>query len=257
MIQLEFPVKMRIIDTNCKVCGKNVSFDVEERPRDRYPFSFIYYHGKPVHALISYIDANYKVRSTEIIEEFGGQVTTPAEKITKKCIVTGDWGVGKTAFIQRIVKDTYSEDYDPTVNQSVSACVYVLPNMKSLDIEFWDAPGQRVETFKNDTSWWTFASGADAVIIMGDVSKPNSFFTMGEILKDVPKFMKKNGIILGIANKLDLAQERKVKPTDLDRFCAHYKIPILELSVKNGVNVDLFIERLIMLLGSALDIKSL
>ncbi len=246
---------MRLIETNCKVCDKTVSFEVEDRPRERYPFSFIYYHGKPVHALISYIDANYKVRSSEIIQEFSGQVTA-VEKITKKCIVTGDWGVGKTSFIKRVIKDIFDPDYDPTVNQTVNACVFILPNLRSLDIEFWDTAGQRGD-FKNDTSWWTFATGADAVIIMGDVTRPNSFYTMGEILKDVKKFANKNAIYLGVANKIDNTTERKVTPTDLDRFIDHYKLPILELSVKEGYNVDEFLNRLIAILGTTLNIKSL
>ncbi len=247
---------MRIIETLCKVCGKNVSFEVEERPRDRYPFSFIYYHGKPVHALISYIDAKYKVRSSEINQEFCGQVTSAAEKITKKCIITGDWGVGKTAFIRRIVKDIFEEEYDPTVSQTNTACVFVLPNNRSLDIEFWDAPGQHGD-FKNDTSWWTFASGADTVIIMGDVTRPSTFYTMGDILLDVKKFANKDAIFLGIANKTDATKERQVKPTDLDRFSAHYKLPILELSVKENYNIDEFLNRLVAILGTNLNIKSL
>ncbi len=248
---------MRIIETNCKVCEKTVSFEVEDRSRDHYPFSFIYYHGKPVHALISYIDAHYKVRSSEIIEEFCGQVTTLAEKITKKCIVAGDWEVGKTSFIMRIVKDIFDPEYDPTVNQTVNACVFVLPNLRSLDIEFWDAPGQQIDNFKNDSSWWTFATGADAVIVIGDVTRPSSFYTMGEIFKDVKKFANKNAILLGVANKIDSTTERKVKPTDLDRFSEHYKVPIFEVSAKSGENIDEFLNRLIAILGTTLNIKSL
>ncbi len=246
---------MRVIETHCKTCDKTVAFEVEERPRDRYPFSFIYYHGKPVHALISYIDANYKVRSSEIIQEFCGQLTA-TEKVTKKCIITGDWGVGKTALIKRIVKDIFIEDYDPTVNQVSTACVFVTPNRLTLDVEFWDSAGQH-EKFHDDTSWWTFASGADAVIVVGDVTRPDSFYTMGEILKDVRKFANKDAVYLGLANKTDCIKERKVQPTDLDRFSAHYKIPILEISVKDGHNIDELLNRLIALLGTALNIKSL
>jgi small GTP-binding protein len=239
---------MRLIETDCKVCGKSVSFEVEEKPRDHYPFSFIYYHGKPVHALISYIDKNYAIRSCQVIQEFGGQVTAPSEKITKKCIVVGDWGVGKTSFIQRIVKDCFDEDYDPTVTQCRSSCIFVLPNKRSLDIEFWDAAGQH-EYFHNDPEWWSFVSGADAVIIMGDVTKPDSFKIMEGILQDVKKLARKNAIILGIANKTDRAKERKVKATDLDKFEDQYEIPIFELSVKEKNNLDELINRLIVDLG--------
>jgi len=250
VIQTQIPPKTRLVEATCKECGKRVSFNVEEKPRDQYPFSFIYYHGKPVHALISYIDRNYAVRSSEIIREFGGQVTTPVEKITKKCIVTGDWGVGKTSFIRRILKDTFDEEYNPTVSQSVTSCVFVLPNKTSLDVEFWDTAGQH-ENFKDDPTWWTFASSADAVIIIGDVTKPSTFKIMGEIIDDLKKFVKKNAVFLGIANKTDRIKDRKVQPIDLLEFETQYEIPFYDLSVKDGDDLDELLNNLILELGKA------
>ncbi|MDO9538159.1 MAG: GTP-binding protein, partial [Thermoplasmata archaeon] len=36
------------------------------------------------------------------------------EAVDKKLVVLGDSGVGKTALVQRFVKDKFSEEYRPT-----------------------------------------------------------------------------------------------------------------------------------------------
>ncbi len=234
---------MRLIIADCKKCGKIVTFEVEEKPRNSYPFSFIYYHGNPLHALISYIDINYKVRGSEVIQEFSGQVIAPTEKIAKKCIILGDWCVGKTAFIQRVVKNIFNDEYDPTVGQNSSECIFVLPNKKSLDITFWDAAGQHYN-YKDDPTWLSFIHGADVVIIMGDVTKPLTFKAMFEIKAEVLMRVRKDAIILGVANKIDCTTDRKIQSSDLEQLESKYGIPIFDLSVKEGENIDEFLNYL-------------
>ncbi len=69
------------IPIRCPVCGENFRPGVEEgdvRKAKHFPYSHILLHGKPLHAVIVYIDANFIIRGIEgahSIEVARGQAT--------------------------------------------------------------------------------------------------------------------------------------------------------------------------------------
>jgi len=55
----------------CIVCGEDLEFGVELNVLEnvkQFPFAHLIIHGNPIHALIIYIDANFKVRGVEPCE---------------------------------------------------------------------------------------------------------------------------------------------------------------------------------------------
>ncbi len=69
------------IPIRCPVCGENFCPGVEEqdvRKADHYPYRHILLHGSPLHAVITYIDANFMIRAVEgahSVEVARGQAT--------------------------------------------------------------------------------------------------------------------------------------------------------------------------------------
>ena len=56
------------LSQKCPICNKQIQFGVEQGFLDkveRYPYPHMILHGNPLHALIVYIDADYKIRGIE------------------------------------------------------------------------------------------------------------------------------------------------------------------------------------------------
>ncbi len=69
------------IPIRCPVCGERFRPGVEERDvmaADHFPYRHILLHGSPLHAVITYIDADFMIRAVEgahSIEVANGQST--------------------------------------------------------------------------------------------------------------------------------------------------------------------------------------
>ena len=56
------------LSQKCRVCNKNIQFGVELgflKNVKRFPYPHIILHGNPLHALVVYIDADFRVRGIE------------------------------------------------------------------------------------------------------------------------------------------------------------------------------------------------
>ena len=55
----------------CPICLKKIRFGVELgflKKVKRYPYPHVVLHGKPLHALVAYIDASFEIRGIETIQ---------------------------------------------------------------------------------------------------------------------------------------------------------------------------------------------
>jgi hypothetical protein len=56
------------IPVKCPVCGESFRPGVEEQDvvkADHFPYRHVLLHGRPLHAVITYIDANFMIRAVE------------------------------------------------------------------------------------------------------------------------------------------------------------------------------------------------
>ncbi len=237
MIQTKITGKL--INTDCKICKKSLTFEVPVKERPHYPFSFVFYHGQPVHALITYIDAHYKVRGSEISEEFGGAIKIRPGNYIKKCIVVGDWGVGKTSLIELITHNRFEAAYDPTLTMGIQECTFALTDQASAKVSFWEAAGQN--SARNDMMRKRIYPSSDAALILCDVTREESFDRVGDILRDISFFAGRQCFVAGLANKVDLKEQRKVSAEGLKIYSERYGIPFYEISVKDKFYLDEFL----------------
>ncbi len=229
----------KVVTTDCKICQKQLTIEVPLKERPHYPFSFIYYHGQPTHAIILYIDAHYKVRGTEITEEFGGAMKARPGNFEKKCIVVGDWGAGKTSLIELITHNRFDAAYDPTLTMGIQQCSFGLSDQTSVKVDFWEAAGQKSP--RNDMMRKRIYPSSDAALIVCDVTRDESFDRVGEILTDIKFFAGSQCFVVGLANKVDLTSARKVSSNDLKAYSDLYGIPFYEISVKDRSHLDDFL----------------
>ncbi len=231
----------KLIALDCKICKNKVEFEVLVKERPHYPFSFVFYHGLPLHAIIVYMDAHYKVRGSEIAEEFGGLEKPRTGNFVKKCIVVGDWGVGKTSLVELVTHNRFASAYDPTLALGIQECTFSLSDQTSVKVAFWEAAGQNSP--RNDMMRKRIYPSSDAALIICDVTRADSFERVGEILKDIKLFAGQRCAVVGLANKVDLKGERKVSSDAIKTYSERYGIPFYEISVKDRFYLDEFLSK--------------
>lgn len=153
--------------------------------------------------------------------------------ISKKVILTGSFGVGKTSLFNQFIHQQFSDKYLTTIGVKV--------NKKELEIEgeklsllLWDIAGE-VAQDKVPTSYFL---GAGGIIYVVDLSRPMTFDNMKSDIDFLKKLLPNTTIII-VGNKKDLVSDEKLE----------YMAQNLDVkwdfttSAKTGENIDaLFLE---------------
>lgn len=124
--------------------------------------------------------------------------------ISKKVILTGSFGVGKTSLFNQFMYQKFDDKYLTTIGVKV--------NNKVLDIEeerlsmmIWDIAGE-VTQDKVPVSYFLGASG---IIYVTDLSRPLTFANLESDIQFLKELVPK-GEILIVANKADLASKEQM-----------------------------------------------
>lgn len=145
---------------------------------------------------------------------------------SKKVILTGSFGVGKTSLFSRFIENTFSEKYLTTIGVKVDKKVVQIDG-KEISLILWDIAGE-VSQEKVPKS---YLLGASAVVYIYDLSRQTT-------LKNLKADMKLlNASLPGclfkiVGNKKDLVSEGEIKKI-------MKKVPTDFLtSAKTGENVE-------------------
>ena len=122
-----------------------------------------------------------------------------------KIILIGDSLVGKTSILKTYVNNKVEKYPQSTIGVDYYRKNFLF-NDKNYDFELWDTAGQeRYASIIN-----SYFRGADCVIIVYDVSNPNSF-------KNVEYWMEKSNtesrnepLVVVVGNKIDLAVSQEI-----------------------------------------------
>lgn len=154
--------------------------------------------------------------------------------VSKKIVLLGHFGVGKTSLIRRYVDQAFSEDYLVTLGVQVKK--------KELEVEgtlinliIWDLEGNAsVEAMRQ-----SYLLGSDAFLFVIDLTRPITFDNLQQNLDFIAANHKDVPIQL-IGNKVDLFAEG-----DLEEFLQKNDLGnIVTTSAKEGTNVDLVFENI-------------
>ena len=87
-----------------------------------------------------------------------------------KITIVGDFAVGKTSLLNGYMEKKFDFDYKPTLGANIVKKQINLPG-KKVSVNIWDIAGQIM--FKNLHG--TFFEGSNGVIIVFDVTRPETF----------------------------------------------------------------------------------
>lgn len=154
-----------------------------------------------------------------------------------KIVVIGDTGVGKTSLINQFILKKFEKDYISTIGVNIL--------LKDLELEvnnvsnkvqlmFWDVGGQ--EKFSNVRHM--FYKGANAAIVVYDLTRPATFLKVPDFLQDLENTLQKKIPFVILGNKDDLQDMRHVEPENAEKLRETKNgLAFFETSAKTGDNV--------------------
>lgn len=150
------------------------------------------------------------------------------EKINKKIILVGSYGVGKTSLVKRFVSNTFSDKYITTIGVKIEKKEIYFED-KTVKLLVWDIAGE-MQPWEVSNAYFRGAHGA---LIVCDLSRPSTFLSIKkfkdnliETLGDIP--------VLLLANKIDLLNSVEIQK----KLSAIIIKPEFTTSAKTGDNVE-------------------
>ena len=125
---------------------------------------------------------------------------------SKKVVILGHFGVGKTSLIRRFVTNQFSDKYKVTIGVHISKKVVTFSAEDSISMILWDLEG----TDSLDQIRDAYLLGTHGVIFVFDVSRPSTFQQLNEDLKIVSNKLPKRPLLV-VGNKKDLVSEEELK----------------------------------------------
>jgi len=150
-----------------------------------------------------------------------------------KIIIIGEPGVGKTSLVKKFISGQFSRDYRASIGTNIFIKKLNLDNDKLVSIQIWDIAGQERWIHMRPT----YYRGAHGAIIVGDLTRKNTFEQIEHFWNpDLLKYCKNIPKIL-LANKNDLDNEIQQKEIEDIGKKIQTKMTLFT-SAKNGENVE-------------------
>jgi len=165
-------------------------------------------------------------------------------QISKKVLVLGYFGVGKTSLIRRFVENSFSDNYKVSIGVDIKKKVVKISAKKSVSLILWDLEG--TDDLKGIRS--SYLLGTHGAIYVFDLSRPQTFKGLNDNVKVLKENLPANTPIKIVGNKSDLVTIPEVEKGLKENDISHDYLT----SAKNGNKVnDLFEELAKMLVTDA------
>lgn len=161
-------------------------------------------------------------------------------QVSKKIVVLGHFGVGKTSLIRRFVENSFSDNYTVSIGVHITKKVIEIAPDKSVSLILWDLEG----TDDLNQIRESYLLGTHGIVYVFDVSRPTTF---QYIQQDLAILAQKAASVpvQVVGNKVDL-----VVPQEVVEILRNHAISYDYLSsAKTGGKVDELFEELAKMLA--------
>ncbi len=148
--------------------------------------------------------------------------------VSKKVILTGNFGVGKTSLFNRFVFDKFNDKYLTTIGVKVNKKVIEVDD-EEISILLWDIAGE-VSQDKVPISYFL---GASCIIYVFDMSRPLTFANIEHDINHLRDLLP-DSLLKVVGNKKDLLTAEEIESV-LDTLTIDCNITT---SAKTGENVE-------------------
>jgi len=159
-----------------------------------------------------------------------------------KIILVGCSGVGKSSVLTR-----YTEDYYQPVNHSTIGVDFKVRTIERqfegkivrVRLQIWDTAGQ--ERFRTITK--SYYRTANAIILMYDQSKYESFQEIEHWYSEAKQYSDPNVLFFCCGNKMDSVQN--IDKIDVDDMMNFWSIKHFEVSAKNNIGINTMFDHIV------------
>lgn len=152
--------------------------------------------------------------------------------VSKKIVLLGNEGVGKTSLVKRYVHSIFNDEYLTTIGIKISK-KSVFVNDVEVNLMLWDIAGNMM----SKTLYNNYLKGAHGVFLVCDALRPETYESIiAERDSHLERDFKETQAFV-IVNKSDLI------PPNEPNFLAHYEYDFLT-SAKNGDQVELAFQKM-------------
>lgn len=156
-----------------------------------------------------------------------------------KILLIGDAGVGKSSILLQFTDGYFNDNLQSTIGVDFKVKVMEAAGpegrAKRVKVTIWDTAGQ--ERFRTLTS--SYYRGAQGIILVYDVHRPETFESLSMWLQEVEQFSMGGGkevVKLLVGNKVD--QERKVQRDQADVWAQSRGMLFMEASAKTTAGIS-------------------
>ena len=148
--------------------------------------------------------------------------------ISKKIVLTGCFGVGKTSLFNKFLYEKFSEKYLTTIGVKVDKKVVEIDGRK-ISLLIWDIAGE-VSQDKVPQSYYL---GSSAIVYVFDLTRPSTWLNIKSDIDYLQKLLQ--GVMVKVVgNKVDLVHEDQIVGIQ-----AELAVPWdILTSAKTGENVE-------------------
>ena len=155
-----------------------------------------------------------------------------------KVCMLGDSGVGKTALVNIVSDNVFTEPHVATVGSQFIALPLEIGKDK-ITLEVWDTAGQ--EVYRALVGF--YARDAKGAFLVCDVTDEKSFQSLDQWLTFVRESSSDVKVIV-FANKIDLENERVVSSDAIKGWATSHEVEVIEGSAKQSRNTKEAFEKM-------------
>ncbi|ELP84620.1 hypothetical protein EIN_172650 [Entamoeba invadens IP1] len=161
--------------------------------------------------------------------------------LSKKILMVGNDGVGKSCFVGQFCNGVYKENKD---NQM---CQLKLVHFNELEmqLQIWDVCGRQ----RNCMMSGKYYDKTDGIFLMYDVTDPVSFESVKGYMKDIKYHSPTTATKFLVGNKKDLAANQNVSPHEAEELARNEGFIFREISTKSKSEVDDLFQLMIEKIG--------
>ena len=157
-----------------------------------------------------------------------------------KTILVGESQVGKTSIITQYIRQSFDEEYLPTISADKSIKDLIIEK-QPLTLEIWDTAGQ--EIYRNVNK--IFMKNAKIALLVYDITSKESFDSLDSWYNQICENNDKENIIIGVVgNKSDLYEERVIEENEGQNYAVRINGIWGETSAMDFDSVNSFFEKL-------------
>ncbi|KAK3919654.1 Ras-like protein 2 [Frankliniella fusca] len=152
---------------------------------------------------------------------------------TYKLVVVGGGGVGKSAITIQFIQSYFVTDYDPTIEDSYTKQCRIDDIPAKLDI--LDTAGQEEFSAMREQ----YMRSGEGFLLVFSVTDRGGLEDMFKFHRQILRVKDRDEFpMLMVGNKVDLEHQRQVSLADAQNAARQLKIPYIECSAKQRMNVD-------------------